>query len=94
VGAQGVAGPRGPAGGVAGYERVERRWQLPPGSSAGTYVSCPAGKVVLSGGYVGGPVFRVESSFPVSDTVWLVDITNVDTSTYEMTVWAVCANAA
>jgi hypothetical protein len=55
---QGPAGPQGPLGpagasGVTGLETVTRVVTLPPGAGSVVHanVTCPAGKVVLSGGY-------------------------------------------
>ena len=53
AGPQGPVGPQGPAGsGLAGYEVVvENFTNLPQGQDLGMGATCPAGKIVIGGGY-------------------------------------------
>jgi len=93
AGAPGPAGPAGPTGpqgtagtnGVSGYQQVTTAWAQCP-SSASTCVrsaSCPAGKVVLSGGGVlsGGSFFTSATSYR-----WIGQSVAKDASTWEVQV--------
>ncbi|MDQ2622329.1 MAG: hypothetical protein M3Y45_04730, partial [Actinomycetota bacterium] len=73
----GVTGDTGPAGatgetgpsGVSDIEIVETNIEvtLPPGSSQATSATCPAGYVVIGGGFAGSPgVTQAYQSYPRS----------------------------
>ena len=79
-------GPEGPAG-VSGYEHVAGPVvELPPlasGGTASTNLECPAGKVVLGGGYqVTGSgenigALAIFFNGPISETHWVVVVRNI-----------------
>ncbi len=110
LGPTGVAGPTGATGpaGVSGYEQVTETTQVfpgtnnPPNPSDPIRATCPAGKVVLSGGatfssttpaWIGA--VKATTSQPFSDAGdvgWEVQIANDTFSmAIDVTVTAICA---
>ena len=90
-GSTGPAGPAGPAGqpGVAQLQLVSKTAAVY--SLSQTEVLCPAGKHVLSGGYVGPVTANVVSSVPNTDsTGWYASLT-FPNPPQNVTVYALCA---
>lgn len=89
--------PATPAGGggIAGWERVVQPTtvNLSPGSLQTLLATCPVGKKVVGGGY-SGPIGVVAiSSYPFSDSQWLVDARNqsgVDITAGSAAAYAIC----
>lgn len=94
MGPAGAIGPQGPAGGLSGYQRVQQTHTVAAGFFANLGVTCPAGTVVLGGGYTSDAVLTVQGSYPASDTVWSVPLHNRSTTSGQLTVWALCAAVA
>jgi hypothetical protein len=94
----GPQGPQGLAGtnGVAGWQRVERHWDMPAvGAKIGAYAECPGGKKALGGGWFGPRSDQVifEQNEPV-DTAYSVIVTNVSTPLPNyIRVTVICASA-
>jgi hypothetical protein len=86
------AGPPGPPGppGLANVQQVDSG----PSTERTTRVHCPAGSVVLSGGYsiIDGAPPRLVHSLPLDADTWSVRFKEVDGVTYR--VRAVCAEVA
>ena len=99
TGPQGPAGEQGPAGtpGVSGLERVRSIKSVAPGAFDSLTTLCPAGKKVLSGGYIVSAIkdVRVWQSLATDNlTGWEVSVHNRDIlDTTEIAVDAVCATA-
>jgi hypothetical protein len=108
IGAAGPAGVAGPAGTVTGGSVVTSpALASAPGATVGTQlvgkVTCPAGKIVLSGGAqvsASGPgsAVALRSSFPVSTTSWqvvaVVGATLAPGVVMDMTPFALCGDSA
>jgi hypothetical protein len=98
-GDQGAVGPQGPAGGLAGVEYVQAPTQVLPANTAQQLVvSCPFGKVALSGGYwtTGeDPLLAVTFSMPSTSQYgpvgWTVKLVNYSSSQRLAFVWVTCA---
>jgi hypothetical protein len=103
-GATGAQGPAGPGGaGLAGYEVVTRRTDIGTPSQFGDFarVDCPAGKVVLAGGYqfeafTRGTNFYLSANRP-SDyrQSWFIKVEDDDPEQfggYGVRVYAICAS--
>jgi hypothetical protein len=105
TGSTGATGPQGPIGpqgspGMSGYVIARASGQAAPHAQAFVTANCPAGKMVIGGGY---STFMnvIESepyqNNPVSDgatvaTSWFVNVSNPSSQyTYDVTVWAICA---
>jgi len=102
-GPSGPTGPSGPVGpaGVSGYERQSTSSDCPGGLNPAVCsadVSCPAGKVVLGGGFSvsegGGFTPSFFDNRPVSNTTWRVRFTNENWPLPgpSFTVYAMCAS--
>lgn len=101
-GPKGEQGPAGPAGtdgtdgkdGVSGYQIVSRAWTLGAGIAMTAYAACPAGKVVVGGGFVhGAPDVLSGGSWPgTGGTMWNVDLTSRASFSVNVDVYAMCAN--
>lgn len=106
MGPYGPAGPMGPAGpaGVSGHEIVSAT-AFPAPTNVASFASvtasatCPAGKVVVGGGYEGsGDAWFMYNyaSYPSSLSTWTVSLKNRDSGTkfqVQLRVFAVCAAA-
>jgi Collagen triple helix repeat (20 copies) len=109
AGPTGATGPQGPAGqnGVSGYNIVEAPgvnsdYQLSGYTEAQYYAECPAGQVVIGGGWDGplgsitlngdGPGPEINGSFPAES--WAIDVYNNSIAFNDVDVWALCANAS
>lgn len=99
TGATGATGPTGPTGatGLSGYERVQGAVvNTTPLASNTATATCPAGKVVVGGGFTMGAndAFMTES-YPSSTTVWTVKVfTSATFSAYQLTAYAICVTVA
>jgi hypothetical protein len=102
AGPQGPVGPEGPAGGLAGREVMVFEFTVPSSTAEFTYVAtatCPAGKVVLGGGYEveQAGVNELRESHPevVQPGVegWSVGIGPDDDVDVDGVVYAICADA-
>lgn len=99
-GAQGSAGPQGPPGGLAGRTVVSSAFTVPQSTIEFTYVAtalCPAGTVVLGGGYEIGQagVNEVRESRPYTGPGvegWAVGIGPDEDLDVDGVVHAICAN--
>ena len=102
----GERGPQGPAGGISGYEIVERTVQadLAAGSRLSTLIQCPEGKQVLSGGFfiiatgvpcAQGACFAATQSqtLPNASDRWFFSVKNqgIEEGTLLLTVSGICA---
>ena len=100
-GTRGETGLRGPAG-FTGYEIVGNEMTLGQNVGGTATVTCPAGKVVLSGGgYVNRAVYQVNmlSSGPLADFElsfygWSATYLNTSDRSVKVTVYAICAAAS
>jgi hypothetical protein len=105
-GLQGTQGPQGPAGanGVSGYVKVlgdTGQFGFDSGDAYSVYAPCPAGKIVVGGGYellFDGSLLTVVSSVPYDDAGygWRVDFRNNTTgglATIQVKAHALCVNA-
>jgi hypothetical protein len=91
-GPQGDPGPAGPAH-ISGWERVFRSISIAPGGFAETEADCPAGKVVLGGGYDTNRGVEVVGTYPVGGgRSWWVGAWNSNQYLASVTAFAVCAN--
>jgi hypothetical protein len=97
AGPQGEQGPQGPAGGISGWTLVTTQfWVLAYDHSADS-VNCPAGKVVLGGGYTLAQMplesigkLVVWRSGPITHG-WSIGVQNATAEAHFITVWATCA---
>lgn len=94
-GEQGIQGVPGPAG-VSGYVRVQQAATVAPQQVAILDVPCPAGKMVVGGGFYSiTSSLPVQASFPVDDQTWRVVADNGGSSSaHSLFVFALCANAS
>jgi hypothetical protein len=104
MGLQGPAGPQGPAG-VSGLQVVSvlvpvSAFGVNGNASVSGTAACPAGKVVLSGGFsatfAGGGNLLAAASYPDTASSWRVTLRNTSitaVSSVTFTVYAVCASA-
>lgn len=90
-GPPGAPGPPGPAGGVSGWEIISQIEAIPP-SGASFTLGCPAGKVVLSGGYAGDVNMNVIISRPTSSSTWQLIAVNSSPFTLQIEGYVVCVN--
>lgn len=102
AGPQGPPGPEGPPG-ITGIETVSATFDVPGGGTGGRLVSCPEGKMPLSGSFnaVGA---AVSSSSLYSTTIRIVDGRAIKTGTWGFVfqalgdatvhaqVWVTCAS--
>jgi hypothetical protein len=107
-GTNGSPGPPGPPGsdGVSGYEIVRGASTAVPGLQRKTLlVSCPSGKRVLSGGFLGtGPLPYISApwdpdfSIPIGSGSqgggWVIEVLNTNFSTDFIRAYAVCATVS
>jgi hypothetical protein len=103
VGPQGAAGAAGPPG-ATGYEQVvKENVRIDAGNrNAGDDVSCPAGKSLISGGYVitstallsGGGDFIVREAEPVSNQIWRFRAYHPTGNSGTVTLRIICAAVA
>jgi hypothetical protein len=102
IGPQGLEGPEGPAGGLAGREVVSLGFTVPQSTFEFTYVAtaeCPAGKVVLGGGYeieqAGVNEFRESHPEVVQPGVegWSVGVGPDDDVDVDGVVYAICVTS-
>lgn len=95
-GPQGPKGDQGPAG-VSGYSRVYNELNVATGQAATIDAACPAGKVVVGGGfYADNNSFSVSESFPIDGQTWRVTARNgapADVSNI-LIAYALCLNAS
>ncbi|MFF0290050.1 hypothetical protein [Streptomyces sp. NPDC005262] len=99
AGPQGATGAQGPAGagGLTGYEFVEKQFTVEAGTggSQSFEAPCPAGKLVIGGGYFlfdPGPVISRDSPTPSGDG-WLIAIRENSPIATLINVYATCADA-
>lgn len=96
-GPQGGPGPSGPQGvrgpaGLSNHQRVTASRQIVPGAVIETRVACPAGTVVLGGGYSDAtPDLRLSENGPSSESSWAVTFQNTGQTTRTSYVSATCA---
>ncbi|HEX6630348.1 MAG TPA: hypothetical protein VF048_04620 [Gemmatimonadaceae bacterium] len=105
AGPQGAEGAQGPAGGLSGHQVVTSRINSPPGVWIGHAVDCPAGKLVIGGGYVvegatSGVQWSIASSRPATDPFnptrwsrWAVEAHHDQATQQFLVVYAVCSTA-
>jgi len=106
TGAAGAAGPTGAQGasGVSGYEVVRTTFPVVANQDFTKIIDCPAGKVVLNGGwrlnhwqsdYDNQYYPQALNTFPVDSDTWQFDFSPNQTGQLtEMTIYAICVNAA
>lgn len=96
AGPQGPAGPAGPKGTLAAQLETDVAHDVPSFTQVAISFGCsnPAFPVLLSGGYttdaIAVPNFQVYQSFPVSNQAWQVGVWNTSSSTYHLTLYALC----
>jgi hypothetical protein len=97
-GAAGAPGPAGPAG-VSGFEVVTQGFSVPASGTSTTSlylrtVSCPAGKVPLSGGFtISEGATRLAGSRPQGTTGWTFQFVQLELLPVPVTAYVVCALA-
>ena len=90
-GPSGQQGQRGPAG-LSNHQRVTASRQIGPGAVIETTVACPAGTVVLGGGFTDAtPELRLSENGPSSVSSWSVTFQNTGQTTRTSHVSATCA---
>jgi hypothetical protein len=104
VGAPGAPGPKGDAGapgatgdhgvpgtpGVSGWQRVHNATGVVNGnSSTDVEISCPPGKRVFGGGAY-APGLTLVSSFPGSDTSWIIGVRNATAGGAQFHYYVIC----
>jgi hypothetical protein len=100
-GPQGIQGPPGQTGpqgergptGLSNYQLITATGGVLPGGSHHTSRAvCPAGTVVLGGGFQGNwPELRLITNAPETDRAWAVTFQNPGPTTRLFFVWAICA---
>ncbi|MFB6679962.1 hypothetical protein ACFCWG_47800 [Streptomyces sp. NPDC056390] len=95
-GATGATGATG-SGGLTGYEFVQKQFTVEAGTgfSQSFEAPCPAGKLVVGGGYFlgdPGPVISRDSPTPGGDA-WLIAIRANSPIATLINVYAACADA-
>ncbi|WKD36649.1 hypothetical protein [Streptomyces xanthophaeus] len=83
--------------GITGYEVVRQEGAVvEPNAFEQVVATCPAGKKVIGGGFVGnGAKLLTIRSFPGSgNTSWIVTVQNTDTVPLGFSAYAICANVA
>jgi hypothetical protein len=89
-----------PAAGVTGYQIVQGPVTAvgaagSPTESAAAYTQCPATKVALSAGVIAhNPLTFIRSTSPVSNTSWLVVVTNTATVADTFRTYSICVDAS
>lgn len=95
AGAPGAKGSSGPAGvlGLPKYTRVNGTAVPISGNTAGTaVVDCPAGTVILSGGFISQNFnLRITDSYPFGTTQWFVSAKNEGANPFTLQAFALCA---
>ena len=91
-GSDGEPGPAGPAGGVSGWEMVTQMETVPATGSGGWVVSCPAGKVVLGGGFAGDVNMEVVVSRPLDSSSWQLIAANSALFNLQIELYATCVS--
>jgi hypothetical protein len=89
-------------GGLAGYERIIARFNVPPQSASDPDIrhfvaECSPGKKVLGGGYHRPndyTTFEVWTSQPSTETGWTVEVWNKSSTAEPLIVMAICADVA
>jgi hypothetical protein len=92
AGAPGPTGGRGVPGapGVSGWERVHNATGVvDANSSTDVEISCPSGKRVFGGGAY-APGLTLVSSFPASDTSWIVGVRNATAGGAQFHYYVIC----
>jgi hypothetical protein len=80
--------------GVSGYQQVSASNNIIPGAFIQTSAVCPAGKVVLGGGYgLADPSLQLWSNGPFGNNAWSVRFRNNGTQTQHITITATCTTA-
>jgi hypothetical protein len=103
----GTPGPPGPPGspgapGLSGYQVVSITFTAAPGTATGGTAVCPAGAVPLGGGFnnPGGELHLAGDSVLASAPTgggskgWGVTVSDAQVTSYQMTVYAICAVVA
>jgi hypothetical protein len=90
-----VAGPQGVPG-VAALEVITNPFTVPPGTTDAIFiqnVSCPVGKLVLSGGFniPSSSATRLVASRPNGTAGWQFQLRQTGTTSYAVTGYIVCA---
>jgi hypothetical protein len=91
-GASGATGDRGVPGapGVSGWQRVHNATGVVnANSSTEVEISCPAGKKVFGGGAY-APGLTLVSSFPGSDTSWIIGVRNATAGGAQFQYYVIC----
>jgi hypothetical protein len=89
TGAPGATGVPG-ASGVSGWQRVHNATGVVnANSSIDVEISCPAGKKVFGGGAY-APGLTLMSSFPGSDTSWIVGVRNTTADGAQFQYYVIC----
>jgi hypothetical protein len=92
TGATGATGSHGVPGapGVSGWERVHNATGVVnANSSTDVELSCPPGKKVFGGGAY-APGLTLVSSFPASDTSWIVGVRNATAGGAQFQYYVIC----
>jgi hypothetical protein len=98
MGPAGASGGQGPAGGFDPSKLTlvtSPVKNVGPGLVDSQTVSCPAGYVVLSGGYdnISGGTGVIFTTAPLPPSSYRVGVTNTGPLTIQLTVYAVCATS-
>jgi len=100
-GLQGPQGLQGPSGPISGLVRVQANSEgtneLNAIATQTATAQCPAGKMVVGGGYLhffGGPTITPRENTPTLDlTEWIVSGTNPNNTPWSISAIAICADA-
>ena len=95
---RGPVGPPGPPGGGGGggggvgkLTRVEKKGTVDKGATGNVRADCPAGQVIVSGGFVTSGSGSVVTSDSLAAQAWTVGYDNVEgTKPAEVTAFAYC----
>ena len=98
IGPQGPAGAAGPPG-LSAVERVDVTTTSSSASPKTASLPCPTGKRLVGGGArlnTNSPNVAIVAAFPDNDNIWRATAREVvaTASTWTLTAFAVCANAA
>jgi hypothetical protein len=91
-GAPGATGQQGVPGtpGVSGWQRIDNATGVVnANSSTDVEISCPAGKKVFGGGAY-APGLTLVSSFPSSDTSWIIGVRNATAGGAQFHYYVIC----